>query len=84
MVFSIGAIDARTGRDEVRRTAATPDTIAGRCYADPAKARVMASLGQLVGDGYAEWHMLDNGDVELRFYSGEVFVLADTTITRIL
>jgi hypothetical protein len=57
---------------------------AGRFYADPAKALVMTYLGQLVGDGYAEWHMLDNGDVELRFYTGEVFLLADTTILRII
>jgi hypothetical protein len=83
MMLSIGARSARTGHDKVRRTAATLDTMAGRCDADPAKALVMTYLGQLVGDGYAEWHMLDNGDVELRFYAGETFLLADTTITRI-
>jgi hypothetical protein len=36
-----------------------------------------------VYDGYAEWTMLDNGDVELRFFSGEVFLLADATMTRV-
>jgi hypothetical protein len=49
-----------------------PDNIAGRFYSDPAKALVMAHIGQFVCDGYAEWTMLDNGDVELRFFSGEV------------
>jgi hypothetical protein len=44
----------------------------------------MSHIGQLVSDGYAEWSLLDNGDVELRFLSGEVFVLADTTITRVI
>ena len=83
-MFPIGAIDARTRREKVCGTAATPDTIAGRVYADSAKALVMTYLGQLVGDGYAKWHMLDNGDVELRLYAGEAFLLADTAITRIV
>src|ERR1700692_4575627 len=57
--------------------------IAGRFYGDPAKALVMTHIGQFVRDGYAEWTMLDNGDVELRFFSGEVFLLADATMTRV-
>ena len=61
-----------------------PDSLTGRFAVDPAKALVMSHIGQLVSDGYAEWSLLDNGDVELRFLSGEVFVLADTTITRVI
>ena len=61
-----------------------PDSLTGRFAADPAKALVMSHIGQLVSDGYAEWSLLDNGDVELRFLSGEVFLLADTTITRVI
>jgi hypothetical protein len=44
----------------------------------------MTHIGQFVYDGYAEWTMLDNGDVELRFFSGEVFLLADATMTRVM
>jgi len=61
-----------------------PDSPRGRVAVDPAKALVMSHIGQLVSDGYAEWSLLDNGDVELRFLSGEVFLLADTTITRLI
>jgi hypothetical protein len=61
-----------------------PDSLTGHVAADPAKALVMSHIGQLVSDGYAEWSQLDNGDVELRFLSGEVFVLADNCITRII
>jgi len=61
-----------------------PESLTGRFAVDPAKALVMSHIGQLVSDGYAEWSLLDNGDVELRFLSGEVFVLADTTITRVI
>jgi hypothetical protein len=52
--------------------------------ADPAKASVMTHIGQLVRDGHAEWTMLGNGDVELRFFSGEVFLLGDATMTRVM
>jgi hypothetical protein len=55
-----------------------------RFFADPAKALVMSNIGQLVSDGPAEWSLFDNGDVELRFFTGEVFLLADTSITRII
>ena len=56
---------------------------AGRVHADPAKARVMACFRRLVADGYAEWQMLENGDIQLRFRSGETYLLAKTTIIRI-
>jgi hypothetical protein len=61
-----------------------PESLTGHFAADPAKALVMSYIGQFVSDGYAEWSLLDNGDVELRFLSGEVFLLADTTITRVI
>ena len=61
-----------------------PESLTGRFAVDPAKALVMSHIGQLVSDGYAEWSLLDNGDVELRFLSGEIFLLADTTITRLI
>jgi hypothetical protein len=83
-MFPLGGRDARTRRAKTGRTVAAPDNIAGRFYGDPAKALVMTHIGQFVYDGYAEWTMLDNGDVELRFFSGEVFLLADATMTRVM
>jgi hypothetical protein len=65
-------------------TPAMPESLTGRFAADPAKALVMSYIGHFVNDGYAEWSLLDNGDVELRFFSGEVFLLGDTTITRVI
>ena len=82
-MFPLGGRDARTRRAKTGRTAAAPDNIAGRFYGDPAKALVMTHIGQFVYDGYAEWTMLDNGDVELRFFRGEVFLLADANMTRV-
>ncbi len=50
--------------------------------ADPAKALVMSSIGELVTRGHAEWRTLRNGDVELRLATGEVFLLGDQSVTR--
>ena len=44
----------------------------------------MQHLGQLVTDGLAEWNMLDNGDIELRFNTGETFLLAETVLIRLV
>ena len=49
----------------------------------PDKAQVMKYIGQLVVDGHAEWQMLDNGEVEVRFTSGEIYVLSKATILRL-
>ena len=62
---------------------ATSDVIAGIVYADPAKAFVMTCIGQLVVDGHAQWTMLNEGDIELSFNSGEMFLLAERVIVRL-
>jgi hypothetical protein len=82
-MFPRGAFDARTKREKRRRTRITPDAIAGLVHADPAKARVMTYFRWLVADGYAEWQMLENGDIRLRFRTGETYLLAKTMIIRI-
>jgi hypothetical protein len=40
----------------------------------------MTHIGQLIARGFAAWAMLDNGDIQLRFNSGETFVLGETVI----
>jgi len=57
--------------------------IAALVHTDPDKAIVMTCIGQLVADGYAEWTMLDDGDIELSFNSGETFLLAERVIIRL-
>jgi len=59
------------------------DAIARLFQADPAKALVMQYVAQLVADGLAEWDVLDNGQVQVRFNTGETFLLAETAITRL-
>ena len=43
----------------------------------------MTYIGQLVADGFAVWDMLHNGEIEVRFTSGETYLLAETTILRL-
>ena len=46
------------------------------------KQFVMFALSRLFRDGCAKWRLFDNGEVELRVISGEIFRLGETTITR--
>ena len=77
------ALDAKTRREKLCRTDVTSDAIASLFHADPAKALVMTYVRRLVVDGYAEWDMLENGDIQLSFQTGETFLLARTMIIRI-
>jgi hypothetical protein len=75
---SLGDFDAKKSRRRLR----TPDAITPLFNADPAKALVMKYIGQLVADGFAELIMPANGDIQLRFNTGETFLLAETVIIR--
>lgn len=70
-------------RGKLHGTEATLDAIAGLIHVDAAKVLVMTYIGQLVADGYAEWDTLENGDVQLRCRTGEIFLLAEAVIIRI-
>jgi broad specificity phosphatase PhoE len=73
----------RRKREKRSRAQATADALAGLINGDPAKVRVMAHFRELVADGHAEWHTLESGEIELRLQSGEIYLLADTTVTRL-
>jgi len=70
---SRGVIDLKIRRRRPSYTTA-PDAIAERFNAHPAKA---------LANGGAEWNMLDNGDIELNFNTGEIFLLAERVIIRL-
>ena len=50
---------------------------------DVAKALVMAELARLVDEGDAVMATLENGTLELRLATGEIFHLGEETVTRI-
>src|SRR5262245_60162659 len=75
--------DARPKRNRLTAAKLAPSAIAGAVYSDPDKALVMTAIGQLVAAGRAEWTMLDDGDVELSFNSGETFILAERVVIRL-
>ncbi|WP_281412645.1 hypothetical protein [Rhizobium ruizarguesonis] len=44
----------------------------------------MTFIGQLVADGFAVWEMLDSGEIELRFSTGETFILGEKAVVRLV
>jgi hypothetical protein len=64
-------------------TEATIDAAVALAKDNPDKTLVVMYIGQLVADGFAAWELLDNGDIEVRFTSGEAYLLAEATILRI-
>jgi hypothetical protein len=77
MMFPGGA---KTRREKLCGTDAASDAV---FHADPAKALVMSYVRRLVVDGYAEWDLLESGDIQLSFQTGETFLLTRTMIIRI-
>ena len=82
-MFSRGGFDAKASRRKLPGTEEVIDALVALAQDNPDKALVMRYIGQLVADGYAEWAMLDNGEMEVRFTSGETYLLAETTILRL-
>jgi hypothetical protein len=82
-MFSRWGFDAKANRRNLPGTAEAIDALVALAQDNPDKALVMKYIGQLVIDGYAEWDMLGNGEVEVRFTSGETYLLAQTTILRL-
>jgi hypothetical protein len=81
-MFPSGARNAKV-REAKRRARTVGGAIRGIVRADPAKMLVLNCVRLLVADGQAEWARRENGDIHLRLRSGETFLLADATITRI-
>lgn len=82
-MFRIGGVNGKIARNDACGTLANVDEVVARAGDDPSKSLVVMYLSQFVNDGYAEWHTRDDGDLELRFVTGEIFLLADTTMTRL-
>ncbi|TIX87223.1 hypothetical protein [Rhizobium sp. P44RR-XXIV] len=82
-MFSRGGFDAKASRGKLRGTKEATDALVALAQDNADKALVMTYIGQLVADGYAEWAMLDRGEIEVRFTSGETYLLAETTVLRL-
>ena len=81
---------ARDIRPRSRKTRTKPSRITGRkvesvnrYHEYSAKQFVLFAIGRLVRDDEAALEMLANGDFELRFVTGEIFQLSETTVTRV-
>ncbi|NTF45914.1 hypothetical protein [Rhizobium rhizogenes] len=82
-MFSRGGFDAKASRGKLPATKEAIDALVALAQDNADKALVMTYIGQLVADGYAEWTVLDSGEIEVRFTSGETYLLAETTVLRL-
>jgi hypothetical protein len=76
-------VDAKTKPPWLSAGKTTSDAIDRPGHADSDTALVMGCIGQLVTDGYAEWIMRDDGDIELSLPTGETFLLAGRVVIRL-
>jgi hypothetical protein len=70
------------GRKKSYRSAA--NTLGKRRATEPTKALVMAYVERLARGGIVRYREIDNGVIELTIWSGEVFELGETSVTRII
>lgn len=61
----------------------TQDWLAAFANDDPEKKLVLTYITRLVTDGYAEVTTQRNGEIEVRFASGEIYLLAESSILRL-
>jgi hypothetical protein len=82
-MFSRGGFNAKAAKQGRPGIAEAIDSLVALANDNPDKALVITYVGQLVADGFAVWEKLENGEIEVRFSSGEVYLLAETTILRL-
>jgi hypothetical protein len=72
-----------TMRPKERRRSEQGTDAAKASDKDSAKLIVMACASELVAGGFAEWQVLDTGDILLHFRGGATFLFAETLIRRL-
>jgi hypothetical protein len=81
--FPLSLADDKKSRRILDSSDAAAIAVASPTHPDPMKSLVMKFIGQLVAAGHAEWKMRENGSVQLRFRTGEIFLLEETMIVRV-
>jgi hypothetical protein len=81
-MFSRGGFDAKMNRYQRPGTEEIAAVVA-LAKDNPDKVLVVTYIGQLVADGFAVWEVLSNGDIEVRFTSGESYLLGENAILRL-
>lgn len=82
-MFARGGFDARAPESRRRGSGKADGPLVSPGRDQPGKALVMTYISQLVADGHAHYRMLDDGEAEVRFASGEVYLLGNATILRL-
>jgi hypothetical protein len=83
MMLPRGGFEAKASRGECWGTEVTPDAIAALAHGDAAKIFVLSCISQLLARGCAERRARDSDEIELRFGTGETFILTESAILRV-
>ncbi|NIJ64242.1 hypothetical protein FHR20_001173 [Sphingomonas leidyi] len=78
----LGAIDPDI-RSRLCATPASLGVVVELLQGDPVKALVVGYFARFVAEGTAAWDVLGNGDIEIRFCTGETYVLAEAGVLRL-
>jgi hypothetical protein len=74
----------RCRKERKKSYSSAANTLGKRRATDPAKALVMAYVERLARNGFVLYREIDSGVIELTLWSGEVFELGETSVTRII
>lgn len=82
-MFSRAGFYAKLNRRRSPEDRRTIDALIACAHDDPDKLLVMRYISELFDAGFVELEAHDNGEVEARFMSGEIYLLSQTTLIRL-
>jgi hypothetical protein len=82
--FAFAGLRAGDDMTDTCKPDAAPQDVVDTACSDADKALVIASVKQLADAGKASWRRLANGNIELCLVSGELFVLGEDIVTRLV
>lgn len=82
-MFSRAGYDANANRCRPDEAGSVFSTLALSTQNDPGKQLVLTYISRLIADGYAEFDVQRSGEIEVRFPSGEIYLLCESSILRL-
>ncbi len=82
-MFSRGGYDANAKRRRSDEAEKAFNGLSSFSQNDPEKQLVLTYIARLIADGYAEFDVQESGEIEVRFTSGEIYLLGEASILRL-
>lgn len=82
-MFSQSGYDANAKRRKSVEARRAFDDLVAFAGVDPEKKLVLNHIAQIVAAGYAEFTVETRGEIEVRFTSGDIYLLGQASILRL-